>query len=121
MSERGHFERAEIAEAARQGRAPVGPTRRARAALPLGTVGAGMLLREVSVRAPDVVFVKGLIEASDGLASVFAERGGELTLAAPHGRGPELDELLADLRLEIGAAVRPAAGGGAWDTERQER
>ena len=65
-----------------------------------------MIVREVSVRAPDVVFVKGLLEASDGLAGVFAERGGELTLVAPEGRGPELEELLADLVNDIGAIVR---------------
>lgn len=94
-----------------------GPSRRARKALPLDTAGAGMFVREVSVRAPDVVFVKGLVEASDGLAAVFAERGGELYLATPHGREAELDELLADLEAEIGARV----GGRTWTTDRQGR
>ncbi|MFT3769233.1 MAG: hypothetical protein QM820_27660 [Minicystis sp.] len=98
-----------------------GPSRRARAALPMETAGAGMLVRAVSVRAPEVVFVKGLVEASDGLASVFAERGGELLLATPHGRDAELSELLADLEAEIGARVGDAPGGMGWDTDRQER
>ena len=80
-------------------------SRRAQAALPLATVGAGMLVRRVNVRSPDVVFVKGLVEASDGLASVFAERGGELLFAAPHERAAELFELLADLETELGALV----------------
>ena len=79
------------------------PSRRAEAALPLDVVGAGMVLRPIRVRAPDVVFVKGLIEASDGLAAVFAERGGELLLATPHGRELELAELVADLEAELGA------------------
>jgi hypothetical protein len=88
--------------------AALAPARRAQAALPLATVGAGMLVRRVSVRPPDVVFVKGLVEASEGLAGVFAERGGELLLAAPHEREAELVELLADLEAELGARIPPA-------------
>ena len=83
------------------------PARRARA-LPLATAGAGMMLRAVSVQPREVVFVKGLVEASDGLCAVFAERGGELVLAAPQGRGAELDELLADLEVELGAKLGEA-------------
>jgi hypothetical protein len=64
-----------------------------------------MLVRQVSVRPPDVVFVKGLVEASDGLAAVFAEQGGELLIAAPPERAAELAELLADLVTELGARV----------------
>lgn len=97
-------------------------SRRARAALPISAAGAGMVTREVSVAPSDVVFVKGVVEASDGLASVFAERGGELTLAAPHGREAELAELLSDLEAEIGARIgAPAAGGVAWAEARQDR
>ncbi len=84
---------------------------RRRNALPIETMRTGMLAREVSVRPPDVVFVKGLLEASDGLAAVFAERGGELTIVAPEGREAELAELLQDLEAEIGARVGPSAGG----------
>lgn len=87
-----------------------------------------MATRAVSVAAPDVVFVKGLVEASDGLASVFAERGGELVLAAPLGREAELDELLADLEAELGARIgeAPIDGpsdnrGERWDMHRQEQ
>jgi hypothetical protein len=67
-----------------------------------------MLVRRVSVRSPDAVFVKGLVEASEGLAGVFAERGGELLLAAPREREAELIELLADLEAELGACLPPA-------------
>jgi hypothetical protein len=88
-------------------------SRRARAALPLSSVGAGMLVRRVSVRPEDVVFVKGVIEASDGLAGVFAERGGDLLLAAPLERAAELGELLADLEVEVGALLwKGLAAGG---------
>ena len=70
-----------------------------------------MVVREVSVQASWVVFVKGVVEASDGLAAVFSERGGELWLATPPGREAELDELLADLEAELGVCV---GGTGGW-------
>ncbi len=65
--------------------------------------GPGMVTRRVLVRAEDVVFLKGIVEASEGLAQVFAERGGDLVLAAPEGRAVELDALVADLCAELGA------------------
>jgi hypothetical protein len=90
-----------------RGRA-AGPTRRRRAALTVAEASAGMLVRELSVRAPDVVFVKSIIEASEGVAAIFAERGGELTIAAPQGRGAELAELLQDIASEVGGELEPA-------------
>jgi hypothetical protein len=67
-----------------------------------------MLVQDVVVRPADVVFVKGIVEASDGIALVFAERGGELTLAAPVGRSDEFTELLLDLERDVGALRRGA-------------
>jgi hypothetical protein len=55
----------------------------------------------VLVPSKEVVFVKGIFEASRGVAAVFAERGGELTLAAPDDRIGELDALLDDLSKEL--------------------
>jgi hypothetical protein len=54
------------------------------------------------VRAPsrDVVFVKAVIEASEGLAAMFAERGGDLTLVAHRSQEKELDRLIVDLERE---------------------
>ena len=66
-------------------------------------VGEGMVVRRVVLRAPDVVFFKGVIEASEGLAAVFAESGGDLTIAAPVERAAELDALLDSLCVELGA------------------
>jgi hypothetical protein len=63
-----------------------------------------MVVRRVLLRARDVVFFKGVIEASEGLASVFAEQGGDLTVACPEARVAELDSLLESLCAEIGAA-----------------
>ncbi len=66
-------------------------------------VGDGMVVRRVLVRAKDVVFVKGILEASEGLAQLFAEGGGDLTLAAPACLEAELDALVEDLVMEVGA------------------
>jgi hypothetical protein len=70
-------------------------------------VGEGLVVRRVVIRARDVVFFKGIVEASDGLAAVFAEHGGDLVVAAPATRAVELDAFLDDLCPELGA-MRPA-------------
>ncbi len=74
----------------------------ARKAVP-ACVGEGMVVRRVILRAEDVVFFKGVIEASDGLAAVFAERGGDLTVASPAARESELDAVLTALCGELRA------------------
>jgi hypothetical protein len=83
--------------------------KRSKAALPLSEASAGMHVRKLSVRPPDVVFVKGIIEASEGIAIVFAERGGDLTIAAPDGRGAELAELLGDIASEVSGHLEEPA------------
>jgi hypothetical protein len=69
----------------------------------MALVGEGMVARRVVVRARDVVFLKGIVEASEGLAQVFAESGGDLTIASPADRERELDALVDDLCAELGA------------------
>jgi hypothetical protein len=64
-----------------------------------------LVSRRVLVRDKDVVFVKGIFEASEGLGALFAERGGELIISAPLSRERELDEVLADLQQELHAEV----------------
>jgi hypothetical protein len=66
-------------------------------------LGEGLVTRRIVVRARDVAFLKGIVEAHEGLAQVFAMNGGDLTLAAPASRAAELDELVADLVAELGA------------------
>jgi len=66
--------------------------------------GASELIeRRLRVRASDVVLVKGICEASEGLCAMFAERGGDLVLAASRSRRHELDELIGDLVCDFGA------------------
>jgi len=64
-----------------------------------------MVWRRLIVRAPDVAFVKSVVEAHDGLAQVLAESGGDLTLAAAADRVEELDELARDLANELGGIL----------------
>jgi hypothetical protein len=66
---------------------------------------AELVERRVTVNARDVVFVKGICEASEGLCAMFAESGGDLVLAAPRSRERELDELVRDLETDFGARV----------------
>lgn len=80
---------------------------RSKTPLPIEQMRAGMIARELTVSPPDVVFVKGLIEASEGIGALFAESGGDLTIVAPESRWAEMMELLADLEVEIGARLGP--------------
>lgn len=66
---------------------------------------ANLVARRVRVAPTDVVYLKGIVEASEGLAVVFAESGGELVLATMPEQLEALDELLRDLQEEIGAMV----------------
>ena len=68
-------------------------------------IGEGMVTRRLLVHARDVVYLKGIVEASEGIAQVFGEKGGELTLAAPVERAAELDALVKDLCDELGAMI----------------
>jgi hypothetical protein len=65
----------------------------------------GLVVFRVLVHPRDVVFLKGVLEASDGVASVFATSGGDLSVAAPPERVAELRRILDDLAIDIGARV----------------
>lgn len=70
-----------------------------------GWATSGLVIRRVSLPAKEVVFAKGILEASEGVGVLFGERGGELIAATPPTRAFELDRVLADLRDEVGAVV----------------
>jgi GTP cyclohydrolase III len=57
--------------------------------------------------------VKGVIEASEGVGVVFADRGGDLTIATLPSQKDELDRILQDLANETGALLEIGAGAGA--------
>lgn len=75
------------------------------AAMATNSATEGMITRRLVVRAKDVVFVKGIVEAHDGLAHVFAESGGDLVIAAAKGRADELEDLVSDLARELGGIL----------------
>ena len=60
-----------------------------------------LVVRRLKVKNRDVVFVKGIFEASEGLCAMYAERGGDLTVVAPLSRATELDVVLRDLAREL--------------------
>lgn len=64
-------------------------------------------LATVAVRFPcdAVVMVKGIVEAHEGLATFFAERGGDVVLAAPAERAAELRAFAEDLARELGGLI----------------
>ncbi len=64
-----------------------------------------MVVVRLRVDPREVVFVKGVLEASEGLAVLFAEAGGELTIATSTSQAEELDRVLSDLALETGALI----------------
>lgn len=70
-------------------------------------LGEGLVARRVVVARRDVALFKAICDASEGLGIVFAERGGDLVVATPCSRATELDELLADLSVDLGVDVRP--------------
>ncbi|MCA9632395.1 MAG: DUF4911 domain-containing protein [Myxococcales bacterium] len=65
-------------------------------------IGDELCTRRIRVQAKDVVYLKGILEASEGLAHVFAERGGDLVVATHPSQIAELDRVLADLAPELG-------------------
>jgi hypothetical protein len=76
-------------------------SRKKSAPMPIGD----LIVRRFRVRASEVVFIKGVIEASEGLAVVFAESGGDLTIATSDSQKDEFDRILQDLANETGAVL----------------
>lgn len=76
------------------GALPVGPLRPADAT-------RGLVGRIIEIDAREVVFFKSIVEASEGVASIFGQRGGVLWVAAPSSRVAALDDLLDDLGREL--------------------
>jgi hypothetical protein len=72
---------------------------------PVAPLVTDLFFRRIRVLAKDVVFVKGVIEASEGLAVVFSEGGGDLVIASSPSRQRELDLTLRDLQEETGALL----------------
>jgi hypothetical protein len=63
-------------------------------------LGEGLIERRLRLRDEDVVWLRGVLEGYDGIASLFGDGSGEIILAVPADRIAELDALLADLASE---------------------
>jgi hypothetical protein len=68
---------------------------------PVIFVDADMVSTKLCVSAQEDAWVKMYVEAHEGLANVFAERAGELTLAAPRNRQVEFASMIEDLETWI--------------------
>ncbi len=55
----------------------------------------------VRMPAPQVVLLKGILEAHDGLAQLYSEGGGELCIACAGDQKADLAHLLSALCTEI--------------------
>ncbi len=64
-------------------------------------LGRLLTTRELCVQPKDVVYVKGIAQASDGLCCVFSGGGGNLVLASIENRAADLQELVQDLINEL--------------------
>jgi hypothetical protein len=76
-------------------------------------LSAELVARRLRVRARDVVYVKGVLEASEGVGVLFAEHGGDLVVASPRALESALEEVLADLARELGVVVEADPRGEA--------
>ena len=68
-------------------------------------LGPELARRRVRIQPRDIVFLKGVFEASEGVGLMFAECRGTLILAAPRSRVRELDEVIRDLVDELDGMV----------------
>lgn len=68
---------------------------------PIAPLGPGMVQRRVSLPSPEVVFLKGLLEAHDGLAQVYGEKGGQLIICTTTEQEDELDRFLQALTRDL--------------------
>ncbi len=72
-------------------------------------LGPGLVVRTFVVPAQQALLVKGLVEAHEGVASVFGERGGPLVLAAPADREAELDDICGSVAELLASVSAPSA------------
>jgi len=63
----------------------------------------GLVVRSFNCSCSDVVYVKSIVTAYDGLCALFSDGGGAIRLVAPKGREAELDQLVDDLTQELSA------------------
>jgi hypothetical protein len=63
--------------------------------------GPGLTTRSLRIADPEVVVLRAILEAYDGLALLYGDRTGRVTLATTACQAAQLDALLTDLRHEL--------------------
>ena len=69
------------------------------AATPL--FGEGLVTRTLEISDADVVWLRGILEAYEGLAGLYGDGTGRIVLFAPESRERELDDFLSAIQGEI--------------------
>lgn len=67
----------------------------------------GLVARRLVVQPADVVYLKSVVGASEGVAVLFSERGGDVLLVSTPSLRADLDRLADDLEAELGATGSP--------------
>jgi anion-transporting ArsA/GET3 family ATPase len=62
--------------------------------------GDGLTLRRLRVANADVVWLRSVLEGYDGLAALYGDGSGVVTLSTPDALAAELDALLDELCAE---------------------
>jgi hypothetical protein len=73
----------------------------------------GLVGRVVEMDPREVVFFKSIVEASEGVASIFGQHGGVLWVATHASRVGALDALLEDLSNDLSLRSLAWVEGGA--------
>lgn len=63
--------------------------------------GDGLVTRVLAMKDEDVVWLRGILEAYEGLAGLYGDGSGDIVLFAPVSRERELDEFLNEIGEEI--------------------
>jgi hypothetical protein len=63
--------------------------------------GEGLTTRQLRVQDSDVVVLRAIVEAYEGLAVFYGDGSGLIALSAPTARSRELDQLVDDLVAEL--------------------
>jgi Domain of unknown function (DUF4911) len=64
---------------------------------------ADLEARRIVLPKEHVVYVRGVLEASDGVAFLLAVKGGDVTIVGSKSRRGELQQILDDLQAELGS------------------
>ena len=69
--------------------------------------GQGLVQRRLRVADPDVVWLRSVLEAYEGLAGLYGDRSGVVTLTTTACQAHELDVLLSELACEAAIHLLP--------------